>query len=233
VPRVSISEIIRDFTTAIITPFDLQDSLHRLTIRALPALEVDGCGIMVRKADGGLGFAAASSEAVVRVEQHQAVINEGACFEAYERNEPVMIRDIETEDGHWDGYRARMLEAGFRAVLGIPMNAFGQTIGVMNLYRTEPGPWSVTTLEDAQIVTAVGAGALVYANQLHSHREVTRNLERAIEHRDLIGQAKGILMAKHEIDADTAFDILRDASQRSNRPVREIAGLVARGQLDV
>jgi GAF domain-containing protein len=228
-----MNEIIREFASTIITPFDLPDFLHRLTVSSLGALEVEGCGIMVRKADGELGFAAASSEAVVRVEQHQAVVNEGPCFEAFERNEPVMVRDIETEDADWPGYRARMLEAGFHAVLGLPMNAFGRTIGVMNLYRNEPGSWCLTTLENAQAVTAICAGTLVYANQLRSHQEVTRNLERAIESRDLIGQAKGILMAKHEIDAEAAFELLRDASQRSNRPVREIAGLVVRGQLDV
>ncbi len=49
------------------------------------------------------------------------------------------------------------------------------------------------------------------------------NLEKALETRDIIGQAKGILMARQQIDADAAFDVLRRASQRSNTKLRDVA----------
>lgn len=39
----------------------------------------------------------------------------------------------------------------------------------------------------------------------------------------MIGQAKGILMQRHTIDADTAFQMLVRASQRSHLPVAEVA----------
>lgn len=48
-------------------------------------------------------------------------------------------------------------------------------------------------------------------------------LERALESRDIIGQAKGILMARQSITADAAFEILARASQRSNRKLRDVA----------
>jgi AmiR/NasT family two-component response regulator len=38
-----------------------------------------------------------------------------------------------------------------------------------------------------------------------------------------IGTALGILMNRHKITRDTAFDLLRSASQRSNRKVRDLA----------
>lgn len=49
------------------------------------------------------------------------------------------------------------------------------------------------------------------------------NLEKALETRDIIGQAKGILMARQRIDADAAFDVLRLASQRTNKKLRDVA----------
>lgn len=49
------------------------------------------------------------------------------------------------------------------------------------------------------------------------------HLKLAIEHRDVIGQAKGILMAREHCNADAAFSILRMASQRENRKLYEIA----------
>jgi AmiR/NasT family two-component response regulator len=48
-------------------------------------------------------------------------------------------------------------------------------------------------------------------------------LREALESRELIGQAKGILMARERCSADAAFDILREVSQRTNRKLREVA----------
>ena len=53
-------------------------------------------------------------------------------------------------------------------------------------------------------------------------------LRAAIRTRALIEQAKGILMVQHRIDADVAFDRLRDVSQRTNTRLVEVAaGIVA------
>ena len=58
--------------------------------------------------------------------------------------------------------------------------------------------------------------------------DLERNhLIRALETRDIIGQAKGILMERFQIDADAAFDLLREASNRSNRKVHDLAAHVA------
>ena len=50
----------------------------------------------------------------------------------------------------------------------------------------------------------------------------------AMDSRAVIEQAKGVLMAQRRIDADQAFDVLREASQRYNRKLRDIAqGIVS------
>jgi AmiR/NasT family two-component response regulator len=45
----------------------------------------------------------------------------------------------------------------------------------------------------------------------------------AVVNRDLIGQAKGILMERHRITADTAFALLAEASQHRNVKLTEVA----------
>jgi len=57
--------------------------------------------------------------------------------------------------------------------------------------------------------------------------EEVANLLRAVESRDVIGQAKGILMERYKLTADEAFDRLRERSQHSNRKVVELAKLLA------
>jgi AmiR/NasT family two-component response regulator len=50
-----------------------------------------------------------------------------------------------------------------------------------------------------------------------------QNLQGAFGRRALIEQAKGILMARHSVDADGAFDMLRNHSQHNGRKVVDVA----------
>lgn len=52
-------------------------------------------------------------------------------------------------------------------------------------------------------------------------------LTAAVASRDIIGQAKGILMARHGCDADEAFTLLTDLSNRTNVPVHAVAERLA------
>jgi AmiR/NasT family two-component response regulator len=58
-----------------------------------------------------------------------------------------------------------------------------------------------------------------------SRREAA--LHRALSSRDVIGQAKGILMERQRIGAGEAFDTHRRASQRLNIRLEEIATRLA------
>src|SRR5437588_8338709 len=52
-------------------------------------------------------------------------------------------------------------------------------------------------------------------------------LEEALLSRDVIGQAKGILMERLHLTSDLAFEELRSVSQKYNRKVRELAADLA------
>jgi AmiR/NasT family two-component response regulator len=56
-----------------------------------------------------------------------------------------------------------------------------------------------------------------------SARNMADNLQVALETRAVIDQAKGILMERHKLTADQAFQVLSRASMNSNRKVRDIA----------
>ncbi len=51
-------------------------------------------------------------------------------------------------------------------------------------------------------------------------------LRGALGRRAVIEQAKGILMSRHDIDADAAFEMLRERSQRSGRKVGDLAAAI-------
>jgi GAF domain-containing protein len=213
---------VREFTTSITNPYDPQELLHRLTERTAEVVRSAGAGIMLALPRGGLAFAAASEERVTTLELLQGRVETGACHEAYTTDRIVTVEDL-TETDAWPEYSTRAADLGFRAVLGVPMHASGQTIGVLNVYREAPGPWSPVDIESAEILTAIGAAYVLHANELRAQHTLAEQLQEALGSRDVIGQAKGILMARHQVDADAAFDLLRKRSQSVNRKLRDVA----------
>jgi GAF domain-containing protein len=214
---------IREFTSSIVNPYDQQELLHRLTGHAAALTGSQGAGIMLASlGEDPLGFASASDDRVVGVETMQDRTRSGPCYDAYTTNTITVVEDLK-EATRWPEYQQRALELGFRSVLGVPMNAWGQTIGVVNVYRDGPGPWSDGDIETAEIVTAMGAGYVLHADQLQAQHELATQLQTALQSRDVIGQAKGILMARHDVDAATAFDMLRSSSQHANLKLRDVA----------
>lgn len=136
-PSCDLLAAVREFTTTILNPYDLEDLLDRLTGHATIVTGSQGAGVMLA-GQAGLGFAAASDPRVVDIELLQDRVEAGACWEAFTTRELVVVEDLAVTD-RWRAYRDRALELGFRAVMGVPMHAYGETIGVLNVYRRDPG----------------------------------------------------------------------------------------------
>jgi response regulator NasT len=58
-----------------------------------------------------------------------------------------------------------------------------------------------------------------------------QSLQGAFGRRALIEQAKGILMARHSLDADRAFEMLRDHSQHNGRKLVDVAQAIVDSHL--
>ena len=101
-------------------------------------------------------------------------------------------------------------------MLGTRLHTSDSTIGSLNLYDVRPGAF---TGEDRDVAHILGPARRV---ALAATREQT-NLWKAIDARQLIGQAQGILMERFAIDADQAFGVLRRYSQDHNIKLRKVA----------
>jgi response regulator NasT len=101
----------------------------------------------------------------------------------------------------------------------------------------------LSTKDPAYVREAAKRGVFAYivdgdAQELQSAIDITlqrfaeyQSLQGAFGRRALIEQAKGILMARHSVDAGHAFDMLRDHSQRNGRKVVEVAQAVVDSHL--
>jgi GAF domain-containing protein len=147
----------------------------------------------------------------------------GPCLDAGRAGVVLRIDDTHTET-RWPTYVARVVEVGVRSSLSMPLPYQGTTIGALNIYSTEPHAFA--SEESAEVARQVAEAVAVAVANADAHAllgEHARNMELAMQSRAVIEQAKGVLMAQRHVDADAAFDLLREASQRYNRKLRDIA----------
>jgi GAF domain-containing protein len=107
--------------------------------------------------------------------------------------------------------------------LSVQQPAQWSPLGVLTLYSATP---DVFTDEDQEFVSILAAYLSVAVAMSHRRDEVDRReaaLHRGLSTRDVIGQAKGILMERQRLSAGDAFDLLRRASQQLNRKLADVA----------
>jgi AmiR/NasT family two-component response regulator len=99
----------------------------------------------------------------------------------------------------------------------------GRAIGTLNIYSSQAKAFGLSDVETASMFAE--QAAIVIANSVaYSTAQMTNaQLKEALESRELIGQAKGVLMERERCSPDEAFAILKQVSQRTNRKLRQVA----------
>ncbi|MBV9792576.1 MAG: GAF and ANTAR domain-containing protein [Actinobacteria bacterium] len=143
----------------------------------------------------------------------------GPCIDAAREQATIRVDDMTTET-RWPEYVEQALALGVASMLCVPMYVEDQRLGSVSLYATDRAAFSLADEYVARLLAAQAAMALAEA-----HR--AGQLRQALSSRDVIGQAKGILMERHRITADEAFRMLSEHSQRANRKLADVARTLA------
>lgn len=169
---------------------------------------------------------AASGELPRAVDALQEQTGQGPCLNAVFERQTVRVPDMRSEQ-RWPQFTQRAYEAGAGSMLSLRLFVEGDDLGALNLYSAEPGAFDSQS-EHVGLLFASHAAVAYAGSQKQS------GLVRAVETRQLIGQAQGILMERNKITADQAFALLVSASQHTNVKLREVADvLVQSGELPV
>ena len=156
----------------------------------------------------------------------------GPCLEAYSIRQ-VVRGTVPESAPRWPEFMAAAAKAGIRSVLAVPLVASDRPLGALNLYSRTAESYSEADEETAVLFSEQAAVACANAEVYWRTYNLTEHLREALESRDVIGQAKGILMARRGCTPDAAFEALRTASQHRNIKLREIAEqVVYLGDLD-
>ena len=145
----------------------------------------------------------------------------GPCLEATESGRQI---ELDMDDaGQWPSFAATARGLGVGRVLSTPLVKHGETIGALNVYTEGSEPLTDGQLRAASMFAGQASVVLANALTLMGATDLAKQLEQALASREIIGEAKGILMERESCDRTVAFDILRRASQRQNRKLRDLA----------
>lgn len=182
---------------------------------ALQAVSCTHAGVALAQRGRRLETVAATGPLIEQSDQLQLDCGEGPSLTVITGQETVLIPDTAIDD-RWPDWAPKAAALGLRSVLSVRLHTSGSTLGVLQLFNTEPYAFETDDDAVAHILARHASVALASARQEASLRQ-------AIDARKLIGQAQGILMERFDIDADKAFAVLRRYSQDNNIKLRDVA----------
>jgi transcriptional regulator with GAF, ATPase, and Fis domain len=182
--------------------------------KLIPGAECAGITLVRRK--GGPESAAASHRFAVLLDEVQRLHREGPAISAVDEDEIIRIDDLAAAE-RWPRYRDDAIRlTPIRSIMSVRFAIDSKSAGALTFYSERPAAF-----DDASVELA-----LVFATHTALVWNIVRRSEQfqcALASRDVIGQAKGMIMERFDTDAGRAFELLKRLSQSSNVPVAQIA----------
>jgi len=194
-------------------PFE--ETVDRVLEFALKALNCAYAGIILVHGGNQVETVAATHPLVAELDAIQMECGQGPDLELITDRHGVRIRDA-AADERWPQWSEKVVAAGIRSMLGTRLYTTKTTIGSLNFYDPEPDRFDEADVDVAHMLARHAAVAMENARGAD-------NLWKAIDARNLIGQAQGILMERFGVDADQAFGVLRRYSQENNVRLHKVA----------
>lgn len=185
----------------------------------------DLVSVTLRASDGTLFTPAATGEAGGELDRVQYEAKEGPCYDAADPDGPAYATsDDLAAETRWPRFCAAATGHGYHAILSTELiRVSGQSSGALNIYSGEPHGFTESDRHASLLLATHASLALAHTHATELAGLNQANLRRAIDSRDVIGQAKGILMNRQGISAEEAFDLLRRTSQHLNVKIIDLA----------
>lgn len=197
--------------------------------RVIPGADL--VSVTLRGPDGTFHTPVETDPVAAKLDQLQYDTGEGPCVAAASASAPGYVRsDDLAREPAWPTFGPAAAECGYSAMLAtalLPDCLPPQLSGALNIYAREPGTLDGEAQETALLLAIHASLALATTKAVTQAELREAHLRRAIESRDVIGQAKGILMHRRGISADDAFDLLRRTSQDLNVKLTDLARTLA------
>lgn len=179
---------------------------------------------------GPTGIVAALDEESLVVEELQFILGEGPCWEAFETRAPVLVPDVQGDTSlRWPGYSAAVQAHGLRSAFAFPLQVGSARLGVLDVYREQPGELAEEALADSLALAGIATEALVQGQGDAGDGAAPSGVEQALETRFAVYQAQGMVMVQLRVPLEEAMARLRAHAYAHDRTLGSVArDIVAR-----
>ena len=219
-------ELARTFVMladSLVEDYDIVDLLDRLAAACVRLLGVTAAGLLLNDQQGSLAVVASSSEETRLLEIFQLQNDQGPCLDCVRTGTAVISGDLDADRGRWPLFASFALEAGFRSVAALPLRLREQTIGGLNLFDGRAVPVPPDDQQLAQALADVATIGILQQRTAHRSAMLNDHLQRALNSRVVVEQAKGVLAERNGMSMETAFDALRQYARDQNVKLTDLA----------
>ncbi|HEY0933008.1 MAG TPA: GAF and ANTAR domain-containing protein [Trebonia sp.] len=194
---------------------ELQPTLEAITSTAVTMISparYTGLTVYTR---GQLIPRASTGEPPLLLDHLQQQMGDGPCIDAARHQAVFRVEDT-GQDQRWPRFCTEAVRLNVRSMLCVPLWIDERSLGALSLYSDQAEAFSDSHERVTVLLATFAALALAEAQRADQMQD-------ALGNRDVIGQAKGVLMERHGITADIAFGVLARVSQAENVKLAEIA----------
>jgi transcriptional regulator with GAF, ATPase, and Fis domain len=203
---------------------DIDTVLAELThsaVKSMPGAQYASITVAFR--DGKVRTASATERYPVLLDEIQQLYGEGPCLSAAREEHVIRIDDL-TREHRWPAYCSEATaQTPVRSIMSFQLFAEHHSAGALNFYAEQQNAFD----DDAAELGLILATHTALAWNIVRRDEAFR---RALASRDIIGQAKGMIMERFDVDAGQAFELLKRLSQSSNTPLAVVARRLAESE---
>lgn len=228
--------LVETFVTladTLVDDYDVVDLLQQLVERCTELFGASAAGIVLTDLNGELEVIASSDEDARLIELLQLSSGNGPCIEAFQTGEVVVVPDVLHVPAESSEFRDLAVQLGIASAHAVPMRLRTRTIGSLNVFGASSGR---LTEDDAVAVRALADVAtigILHQRALAESDIIRSQLQRALDSRIIIEQAKGVIAYTKQIDVEQAFAILRGHARRTSTALTVVAERVVRFELEL
>jgi anti-anti-sigma factor len=212
---------------------DMVDGALRMVVALTRATVVaaDGVSVSLRR-HGHLATVTASDQTIMDMDTYQYTTGEGPCIDASVEGRRFHAQSL-TDELRWPAFTPKACSLGIRSILSAPLYAMQAPVGALNIYSRRPAVFAEQDEELASMFAAETSAVLTGAKVNEAGEQRGARIQAALEVREAIAHAQGVIMERQGISQDDAFTALRIDAQASGNSLRDHANQVVSSSLQL
>lgn len=208
--------------TQSVATLELLDAALKLvvTMAQFVIVGADGVSITLPR-QGRYRTVAASNDVVLAMDHDQYDTGQGPCLDAARHGQRFHIDSLGGES-RWADFTPLAQARGIESILSSPLLESENPYGALNIYSRTVGAFAVHEKQWADQFASEASAVVTTAQRLSPSTELLAQIVHALQSRQVIAQAQGIVMHRDGLGPDAAYAKLRETSRATNKPLLDV-----------